>query len=128
MASQFQRFWFLLPLQSVHVESPQVPGCAGYIGGVGVEVLGGQGGHLRRASFERAQIPFRDRSLTRIDSLDDQFAKGVVRNRARRGGQETRELGDHRLERKVARDRKSTRLNSSHVSISYAVFCLKKKK
>src|SRR5207249_11318858 len=25
-------------------------------------------------------------------------------------------------------DRKSTRLNSSHVSISYAVFCLKKKK
>src|SRR5690242_20988797 len=26
------------------------------------------------------------------------------------------------------RDRKSTRLNSSHMSISYAVFCLKKKK
>src|SRR6266704_1619313 len=28
----------------------------------------------------------------------------------------------------IQRDRKSTRLNSSHVSISYAVFCLKKKK
>src|SRR5215469_16409033 len=28
----------------------------------------------------------------------------------------------------MARDRKSTRLNSSHVEISYAVFCLKKKK
>src|SRR3989442_3366282 len=28
----------------------------------------------------------------------------------------------------VLRDRKSTRLNSSHVRISYAVFCLKKKK
>src|SRR5690348_17982337 len=28
----------------------------------------------------------------------------------------------------VFRDRKSTRLNSSHPSISYAVFCLKKKK
>src|SRR5438874_10720590 len=27
----------------------------------------------------------------------------------------------------LARDRKSTRLNSSHVEISYAVFCLKKK-
>src|SRR5690625_7025508 len=26
------------------------------------------------------------------------------------------------------RDRKSTRLNSSHVAVSYAVFCLKKKK
>src|SRR5699024_12292589 len=35
-------------------------------------------------------------------------------------GQETRHLGD-------GIDRKSTRLNSSHVSISYAVFCLKKK-
>src|SRR5437667_9047857 len=29
---------------------------------------------------------------------------------------------DHRI------DRKSTRLNSSHITISYAVFCLKKKK
>src|SRR5690606_40908086 len=28
----------------------------------------------------------------------------------------------------IAEDRKSTRLNSSHVKISYAVFCLKKKK
>src|SRR5262245_65024458 len=28
----------------------------------------------------------------------------------------------------VAEDRKSTRLNSSHLGISYAVFCLKKKK
>src|SRR5690554_7232380 len=28
----------------------------------------------------------------------------------------------------IAEDRKSTRLNSSHVRISYAVFCLKKKK
>src|SRR3712207_7343779 len=30
--------------------------------------------------------------------------------------------------RRVSRDRKSTRLNSSHANISYAVFCLKKKK
>src|SRR3712207_7947951 len=28
----------------------------------------------------------------------------------------------------IAKDRKSTRLNSSHANISYAVFCLKKKK
>src|SRR5689334_25438853 len=32
---------------------------------------------------------------------------------------------DHRIH---TQDRKSTRLNSSHSSISYAVFCLKKKK
>src|SRR2546426_8671710 len=31
-------------------------------------------------------------------------------------------------ESKTRRDRKSTRLNSSHLVISYAVFCLKKKK
>src|SRR5258707_13026794 len=43
--------------------------------------------------------------------------------------------GDPDLGRRVAegrsrefRDRKSTRLNSSHANISYAVFCLKKKK
>src|SRR2546426_11254650 len=32
------------------------------------------------------------------------------------------------LRRGLAQDRKSTRLNSSHLVISYAVFCLKKKK
>src|SRR5205814_5501779 len=31
-----------------------------------------------------------------------------------------------RVSRPVSRDRKSTRLNSSHLGISYAVFCLKK--
>src|SRR2546426_4657689 len=42
-----------------------------------------------------------------------------------------RELGEDRgegAERERVRDRKSTRLNSSHLVISYAVFCLKKKK
>src|SRR5690606_41134297 len=34
----------------------------------------------------------------------------------------------HRRERRPDLDRKSTRLNSSHVKISYAVFCLKRKK
>src|SRR5690349_23698625 len=37
-------------------------------------------------------------------------------------------LPDAVLDRKRHQDRKSTRLNSSHVEISYAVFCLKKKK
>src|SRR5690606_40538711 len=35
---------------------------------------------------------------------------------------------DGTLEGQPFQDRKSTRLNSSHVKISYAVFCLKKKK
>src|SRR3712207_8687252 len=37
------------------------------------------------------------------------------------------ELGDRVLHLLERRDRKSTRLNSSHANISYAVFCLKKK-
>src|SRR5256885_6075887 len=36
--------------------------------------------------------------------------------------------GSGRWSHHAARDRKSTRLNSSHLVISYAVFCLKKKK
>src|SRR2546422_4905646 len=36
--------------------------------------------------------------------------------------------GEHRLDSRGPPDRKSTRLNSSHGYISYAVFCLKKKK
>src|SRR5207253_9593781 len=45
-----------------------------------------------------------------------------VRRRGRAGERPRR-----RVEREPGRDRKSTRLNSSHVAISYAVFCLKKK-
>src|SRR3712207_7740051 len=37
-------------------------------------------------------------------------------------------LDDPDLRLRQRRDRKSTRLNSSHANISYAVFCLKKKK
>src|SRR5437773_10488553 len=41
------------------------------------------------------------------------------------GAREARAAVDHVH---AAADRKSTRLNSSHITISYAVFCLKKKK
>src|SRR3712207_7166962 len=42
---------------------------------------------------------------------------------------EQRQAGDLDRHEEVGRaDRKSTRLNSSHANISYAVFCLKKKK
>src|SRR3712207_7009306 len=39
-----------------------------------------------------------------------------------------RGVRDEGAETEVVRDRKSTRLNSSNANISYAVFCLKKKK
>src|SRR5690606_40789193 len=44
-----------------------------------------------------------------------------------RGGAGARGARRGPLRRVRSRDRKSTRLNSSHVKISYAVFCLKKK-
>src|SRR5947209_14347889 len=37
-------------------------------------------------------------------------------------------IREHAEETLLGKDRKSTRLNSSHANISYAVFCLKKKK
>src|SRR2546430_5330548 len=52
--------------------------------------------------------------------------------RSARGGESARRAGRVRAARRAslprAADRKSTRLNSSHSQISYAVFCLKKKK
>src|SRR5690348_17995335 len=48
--------------------------------------------------------------------------------RARGWPTEGYRLPEHPLQQEILReDRKSTRLNSSHPSISYAVFCLKKK-
>src|SRR3712207_9465315 len=41
---------------------------------------------------------------------------------------EERRADGHEEQRERGGDRKSTRLNSSHANISYAVFCLKKKK
>src|SRR3712207_6862985 len=60
--------------------------------------------------------------------------RGILRRRAIRRDEPERRLdrllrGDVRLPADPGqRDRKSTRLNSSHANISYAVFCLKKKK
>src|SRR2546427_1320722 len=46
---------------------------------------------------------------------------------ARVAGATREPLGHHRIALEDQSDRKSTRLNSSHSQISYAVFCLKKK-
>src|SRR2546430_5552048 len=51
----------------------------------------------------------------------------VVRHRVRRRAAAVVHVQVHRLVVE-GEDRKSTRLNSSHSQISYAVFCLKKKK
>src|SRR3712207_8816086 len=57
------------------------------------------------------------RSLPRL--VEDGTFHGLLKPSCRRIGAGDEEKGDG--------DRKSTRLNSSHANISYAVFCLKKK-
>src|SRR6266480_7140279 len=71
---------------------------------------------------------FNDTATTEIYTLSLHDALPIYRppRRAPRGcGRGRRAVLAAELAR---RDRKSTRLNSSHMSISYAVFCLKKKK
>src|SRR5205814_9855892 len=58
--------------------------------------------------------------------IDINFGCPVKKVVRRNGGSGC--LKDLSLVESVIRDRKSTRLNSSHLGISYAVFCLKKKR
>src|SRR3712207_8073647 len=69
----------------------------------------------RRCADQAGDVPRRVVNEV-VDGRDDE-APGGVDEPAR-----TQQRLQHR-----ARDRKSTRLNSSHANISYAVFCLKKK-
>src|SRR5204863_5885325 len=81
-------------------------------GGAGAEPAG----HDQHDARERGEQADQEEGVARLPRLH----RAVDGERHRR-----------RLPRDVAgqhqRDRKSTRLNSSHVEISYAVFCLKKK-
>src|SRR3712207_7132253 len=68
---------------------------------------------------------FHDAGATAVEELGCALAAGVAYLRALTEGG----LGvDEAFGQLEFRDRKSTRLNSSHANISYAVFCLKKKK
>src|SRR5690349_24112255 len=67
----------------------------------------------------------RRRARVRIVSFGRGAADLLERHAALGRADQARPFGRRRG---LLRDRKSTRLNSSHVEISYAVFCLKKKK
>src|SRR3712207_8188247 len=68
------------------------------------------------------------RSPILIDAKDaDTFVETVVRIAPTFGGIHLEDISAPECFEIEARDRKSTRLNSSHANISYAVFCLKKK-
>src|SRR5215216_7589526 len=67
---------------------------------------------------------FNDTATTEIYTLSLHDALPIRSRRPRRA----RPASGSRPRRRPRTDRKSTRLNSSHQIISYAVFCLKKKK
>src|SRR5688500_19105084 len=61
-------------------------------------------------------------------SLHDALPIWIKRNRSRSRSTSVARVSTYaRTCRRASTDRKSTRLNSSHLVISYAVFCLKKK-
>src|SRR3712207_8775001 len=68
----------------------------------------------------------RFRAQRRGEALD-RHRDGPGRRLPGQGGDELRLQQALRLRRVQREDRKSTRLNSSHANISYAVFCLKNK-
>src|SRR5207248_4165596 len=87
--------------------------------------------HRRRVSrFEPWTAQDRERDRRRHRRL---LARARAQARRRSAGEESVTLPPIRLfgvsfQNPGSEDRKSTRLNSSHRTISYAVFCLKKKK
>src|SRR5947209_13679095 len=84
-------------------------------------------GHLS-FDYERGELICEECGLVLTDQMIDQgpewraFDVEQGEKRARTGAPMTYTIHDKGLS-----DRKSTRLNSSHANISYAVFCLKKK-
>src|SRR5436305_9882189 len=89
---------------------------------------------LRRRRPPRSPLfPYTTLFRSRADRRPARGARRRWERRAPRSAQPVererpRPRRRRRLRRRIAGDRKSTRLNSSHVRISYAVFCLKKKK
>src|SRR5688572_32201028 len=90
-----------------------------------------------RYSFFKDTAPTEIYTLSLHDALPisstatrDRAAEARARREARRRGATARPSvvsAEPRKREATAADRKSTRLNSSHSQISYAVFCLKKK-
>src|SRR3712207_7232077 len=73
-----------------------------------------------------AKVELRAHRKTDGDGMIARFGLVAGRRRGSRPGARFAESVDY-LANCLNQDRKSTRLNSSHANISYAVFCLKKK-
>src|SRR3712207_7713416 len=73
-----------------------------------------------------------DRALEAVESFEPRVSllerRVASQRRVVRGLRDDASTASKDLGKALTADRKSTRLNSSHANISYAVFCLKKKK
>src|SRR5438132_9886408 len=81
---------------------------------------------LFRSAALAARLPQQNKQSEKSDNRTDQRAERVSHAVRYSPGLLGREIKRTVVEDRI--DRKSTRLNSSHTVISYAVFCLKKKK
>src|SRR5436309_15935580 len=86
--------------------------------------------HHRSTSYFFSFFFFNDTATTEIYTLSLHDALPIYPATGAGRGTRAQPEPERRPHRPARRgvDRKSTRLNSSHVKISYAVFCLKKKK
>src|SRR5256885_12400565 len=93
-----------------------------------VSLLIGLSCHINPSRILRFFFFFNDTATTEIYtlSLHDALPISFLRGRSKRSPGSASCCQGRR--RTTSGDRKSTRLNSSHLVISYAVFCLKKKK
>src|SRR3712207_8823946 len=62
------------------------------------------------------------------DPVHHRWSRAAAEDMSHHQSQACAAAGAERAQKEPVRDRKSTRLNSSHANISYAAFCLKKKK
>src|SRR2546430_10149508 len=90
------------PAAEVGAPAAEVGALAAEVGALAAETCVGQGGSSARAA---GNMPPSETTITIQNALERGMKSSII----------------------MARDRKSTRLNSSHSQISYAVFCLKKK-
>src|SRR5437899_4607000 len=99
------------------------------LGGAAIEVVA-------KATRRRFTVEYKRKIVREADGCKTPGAVGALLRREGlysshlttwRAARERGELAGAPKKRGPDRDRKSTRLNSSHLGISYAVFCLKKK-
>src|SRR5207253_7003589 len=111
------------------------PASSGAIAGIVVDA--GSNSPIRRSVITLSTVEAQPQDAVAWTDSNGRFSFGYLPPgryllRATKNGYQAASYGADTFRRppaviQLAADRKSTRLNSSHVAISYAVFCLKKK-